>query len=212
MYYNRKHKKIFFLFNFLLNKMNFNYLSIKESNDLSLAKQIETISLRHIETLENDLKEFNFIIDFLKQYETKKIDKRKVEKLNQLLGRPYHKTEYGNCLNSKGYFIRESGNMIYLSRLDYSNSQGKTGLTILIGYDKNKVINIKNILNYNPCYSKNLQSQISKLSVQVNYRKFRKLAKHFDELNNIMYEFNKLLVEYPDNILDEIGIKEYTNR
>nr|BAR30559.1 hypothetical protein [uncultured Mediterranean phage uvMED] len=192
--------------------MNFNYLSIDESNDLSLSKQIETISLRHIETLENDLKEFNFIIDFLKQYETKKIDKRKVEKLNELLDRPYHKTEYGNCLNSKGYFIRESGNMIYLTRLDYSNSQGKTGLTILIGYDKNKVINIKNILNYNPCYSKNLQSQISKLSVQVNYRKFRKLAKHFTELNNIMYEFNKLLVEYPDNILDEIGIKDYTNR
>jgi len=192
--------------------MNFNYLSIDESNDLSLSKQIETISLRHIETLESDLKEFNFIIDFLKQYETKKIDKRKVEKLNKLLDRPYHKTEYGNCLNSKGYFIRESGNMIYLTRLDYSNSQGKTGLTILIGYDKDKVINIKNILNYNPCYSKNLQSQISKLSVQVNYRKFRKLAKHFNELNNIMYEFNKLLVEYPDNILDEIGIKEYTNR
>ena len=192
--------------------MNFNYLSIKESNDLSLAKQIETISLRHIETLENDLKEFNFIIDFLKQYETKKIDKRKVEKLNELLDRPYHKTKQGNCLNSKGYFIRESGNMIYLTRLDYSNSKGKTGLTILIGYDKNKVINIKNILNYNPCYSKNLQSQISKLSVQVNYRKFRKLAKHFTELNNIMYEFNKLLVEYPDNILDEIGIKEFTNR
>ena len=192
--------------------MNFNYLSIDESNDLSLSKQIETISLRHIETLENDLKEFNFIIDFLKQYETKKIDKRKVEKLNQLLDRPYHKTEYGNCLNSKGYFIRESGNMIYLTRLDYSNSQGKTGLTILIGYDKNKVINIKNILNYNPCYSKNLQSQISKLSVQVNYRKFRKLAKYFNELNNIMYEFNRLLVEYPDNILDEIGIKEYTNK
>ena len=192
--------------------MNFNYLSIDESNDLSLSKQIETISLRHIETLENDLKEFNFIIDFLKQYETKKIDKRKVEKLNELLDRPYHKTEYGNCLNSKGYFIKESGNMIYLTRLDYSNSKGKTGLTILIGYDKNKVINIKNILNYNPCYSKNLQNQISKLSVQVNYRKFKKLAKHFRELNNIMYEFNKLLVEYPDNILDEIGIKEYTNR
>jgi len=192
--------------------MNFNYLSIDESNDLSLSKQIETISLRHIETLESDLKEFNFIIDFLKQYETKKIDKRKVEKLNQLLDRPYHKTNQGNCLNSKGYFIRESGNMIYLTRLDYSNSQGKTGLTILIGYDKNKVINIKNILNYNPCYSKNLQSQISKLSVQVNYRKFRKLAKHFNELNNIMYEFNRLLVEYPDNILDEIGIKEYTNK
>jgi hypothetical protein len=192
--------------------MNFNYLTIEESNDLSLAKQIETISLRHIETLENDLKEFNFIIDFLKQYENKKIDKRKVEKLNVLLDRPYHKTEYGNCLNSKGYFIRESGNMIYLTRLDYSNSKGKTGLTILIGYDKNKIINIKNILNYNPCYSKNLQSQISKLSVQVNYRKFRKLAKHFTELNNIMYEFNKLLVEYPDNILDEIGIKEFTNR
>ena len=126
--------------------MNFNYLTIKESNDLSLAKQIETITLRHIETLEKDLKEFNFIIDFLKQYETKKIDKRKVEKLNQLLDRPYHKTEYGNCLNSKGYFIRESGNMIFLTRLDYSNSQGKTGLTILIGYDKDKVINIKNIL------------------------------------------------------------------
>ena len=192
--------------------MNYNYLSIDESNDLSLSKQIETISLRHIETLESDLKEFNFIIDFLKQYETKKIDKRKVEKLNQLLDRPYHKTEYGNCLNSKGYFIRESGNMIYLTRLDYSNSKGKTGLTILIGYDKNKVINIKNILEYNPCYSKNLQSQISKLSVQVNYRKYRKLAKHFRELNNIMYEFNKLLVEYPDNILDEIGIKEFTNR
>tara|TARA_Y100001937_G_scaffold106981_1_gene149220 strand:- start:379 stop:957 length:579 start_codon:yes stop_codon:yes gene_type:complete len=192
--------------------MNFNYLTIEESNDLSLAKQIETISLRHIETLQNDLKEFNFIIDFFKQYENKKIDKRKVEKLNVLLDRPYHKTEYGNCLNSKGYFIRESGNMIYLTRLDYSNSKGKTGLTILIGYDKNKVINIKNILNYNPCYSKNLQTQISKLSVQVNYRKFRKLAKHFTELNNIIYEFNKLLVEYPDNILDEIGIKEFTNR
>jgi len=211
MYYNRYHKKIFFI-HFSSNKMNFNYLSIDESNDLSLSKQIETISLRHIETLESDLKEFNFIIDFLKQYETKKIDKRKVEKLNQLLDRPYHKTNQGNCLNSKGYFIRESGNMIYLTRLDYSNSQGKTGLTILIGYDKNKVINIKNILNYNPCYSKNLQSQISKLSVQVNYRKFRKLAKHFNELNNIMYEFNRLLVEYPDNILDEIGIKEYTNK
>ena len=192
--------------------MNFNYLTIEESNNLSLTKQIETISLRHIEVLENDLKEFNFIIDFLKQYENKKIDKRKVEKLNVLLDRPYHKTEYGNCLNSKGYFIRESGNMIYLTRLDYSNSKGKTGLTILIGYDKNKVINIKNILNYNPCYSKNLQSQISKLSVQVNYRKYRKLAKHFRELNNIMYEFNKLLVEYPDNILDEIGIKEFINR
>ena len=192
--------------------MNFNYLTIEESNDLSLAKQIETISLRHIEVLQDDLKEFNFIIDFLKQYENKKIDKRKVEKLNELLNRPYHKTEYGNCLDSKGYFIRESGNMIYLTRLDYSNSKGKTGLTILIGYDKNKVINIKNILYYNPCYSKNLQTQISKLSVQVNYRKFRKLAKHFTELNNIMCEFNKLLVEYPDNILDEIGIKEFTNR
>tara|TARA_R100000322_G_scaffold2478_1_gene2379 strand:- start:502 stop:1080 length:579 start_codon:yes stop_codon:yes gene_type:complete len=192
--------------------MNYNYLSIDESNDLSLSKQIETISLRHIETLESDLKEFNFIIDFLKQYETKKIDKRKVEKLNQLLDRPYHKTEYGNCLNSKGYFIRESGNMIYLTRLDWSNSDSKYGLSILIGYDKNKIINIKNILEYNPAYSRKLQSQISKLSVQVNYRKYRKLAKHFNELNNVMYEFNKLLVEYPDNILDEIGIKEYTNR
>ena len=192
--------------------MNYNYLSIDESNDLSLSKQIETISLRHIETLESDLKEFNFIIDFLKQYETKKIDKRKVEKLNQLLDRPYHKTEYGNCLNSKGYFIRESGNMIYLTRLDWSNSDCKYGLSILIGYDKNKIINIKNILEYNPAYSRKLQSQISKLSVQVNYRKYRKLAKHFNELNNVMYEFNKLLVEYPDNILDEIGIKEYTNR
>jgi len=189
--------------------MNFNYLSVEESNDLSLAKQIETISLRHIEVLENDLKEFNFIIDFLKQYENKKIDKRKVEKLNELLDRPYHNTQYGRILDSKGYFIRESGNMIYLTRLDYSNSKGKYGLTILIGYDKNKVINIKNILEYNPAYSRNLQSQISKLSVQVNYRKYRKLAKHFQELNNVMYEFNKLLVEYPDNILEEIGIKEY---
>ena len=189
--------------------MNFNYLSVEESNDLSLAKQIETISLRHIEVLENDLKEFNFIIDFLKQYENKKIDKRKVEKLNELLDRPYHNTQYGRILDSKGYFIRESGNMIYLTRLDYCNSEGKYGLTILIGYDKNKVINIKNILEYNPAYSRNLQSQISKLSVQVNYRKYRKLAKHFEELNNVMYEFNKLLVEYPDNILEEIGIKEY---
>ena len=189
--------------------MNFKHLTTKESNDLSLAKQIETVTLRHIELLENDLKEFNFIIDFLKPYENKKIDKRKVEKLNVLLDRPYHKTEYGNCLNPKGYFIRESGNMIYLTRLDYSNTDCKYGLSILIGYDKNKVINIKNILDYNPCYSKNLQIQISKLSVQVNYRKFRKLAKHFTELNNIMYEFNKLLVEYPDNILDEIGIKKY---
>ncbi|BCV05681.1 MAG: hypothetical protein CM15mV113_320 [Caudoviricetes sp.] len=46
--------------------MNFNHLTTKESNDLSLAKQIETVTLRHIEVLENDLKEFNFIIDFLK--------------------------------------------------------------------------------------------------------------------------------------------------
>ena len=122
--------------------MNFNYLTIEESNDLSLAKQIETISLRHIETLENDLKEFNFIIDFLKQYENKKIDKRKVEKLNELLDRPYHNTQYGRILDSKGYFIRESGNMINLTRLDYSNSKRKYGLTILIGYDKNKIINI----------------------------------------------------------------------
>ena len=76
--------------------MNFNHLTTKESNDLSLAKQIETVTLRHIEVLENDLKEFNFIIDFLKQYENKKIDKRKVEKLNVLLDRPDHKTEYGN--------------------------------------------------------------------------------------------------------------------
>ena len=189
--------------------MNFNYLSIKESNELSLSKQIETISLRHIESLENDLKEFNSIIDFLKQYENKKIDKRKVDKLNQFLGRPYHKTEYGNCLDSKGYFIRESGNMIYLTRLDYSNSDGKYGLSILIGYDKDKTININNILEFNTAYSKNLQVQISKLAVQVNYRKFRKLAKHYEQLNNTMYEFNKLLVEYPNNILDEVGIKEY---
>ena len=189
--------------------MNFNYLSIKESNELSLSKQIETISLRHIESLENDLKEFNSIIDFLKQYENKKIDKRKVDKLNEFLGRPYHKTNQGNCLDSKGYFIRESGNMIYLTRLDYSNSDGKYGLSILIGYDKDKTININNILNFNTAYSKNLQRQISKLAVQVNYRKFRKLAKHYEQLNNTMYEFNKLLVEYPNNILDEVGIKEY---
>ena len=189
--------------------MNFNYLTIKESNDLSLAKQIETITLRHIETLEKDLKEFNFIIDFLKQYENKKIDKRKVEKLNILLDRPYHKTEYGNCLDSKGYFIRESGNMIYLTRLDYINSDCKYGLSILIGYDKNKVINIKNILDYNPCYSSNLQRLISKASVQVNYRKYKKLAKLVNDLNNILYEYNNLLNEYPHNILDELNIKQY---
>ena len=189
--------------------MNFNYLSTKESNEFSLPKQIETISLRHIESLENDLKEFNSIIDFLKQYENKKLDKRKVDKLNDFLGRPYHKTEYGNCLDTKGYFIRESGNMIYLTRLDWSNSDAKYGLSILIGYDKDKTININNILNFNTAYSKNLQRQISKLAVQVNYRKFRKLAKHYEQLNNIMSEFNKLLVEYPNNILDEVGIKEY---
>ena len=189
--------------------MNFNHLTIKESNDLSLAKQIETVTLRHIEVLENDLKEFNFIIDFLKQYENKKIDKRKVEKLNVLLDRPYHKTEYGNCLNPKGYFIRESGNMIYLTRLDWINSDAKYGLSILIGYDKNKVINIKNILDYNPCYSSNLQRLISKASIQVNYRKYKKLAKYVNDLNNILYEYNKLLDEYPHNILDELNIKQY---
>ena len=191
--------------------MNFNYLTIKESNDLSLAKQIETITLRHIETLEKDLKEFNFIIDFLKQYENKKIDKRKVEKLNILLDRPYHKTEYGNCLNSKGYFIRESGNMIHLTTLNWINSDAKYGLNILIGYDKNKVINIKNILEYNPGYSKNLQRLICKASVQVNYRKYKKLAKYVNDLNNILYEYNKLLDEYPHNILDELNIKQYRN-
>jgi len=36
--------------------MNFNYLTTKESNELSLAKQIETLTLRHIETLQDDLK------------------------------------------------------------------------------------------------------------------------------------------------------------
>ena len=189
--------------------MNFNHLTTKESNDLSLAKQIETVTLRHIEVLENDLKEFNFIIDFLKQYENKKIDKRKVEKLNVLLDRPEHETEYGNCLDSKGYFIRESGNMIYLTRLDYINSDCKYGLSILIGYDKNKVINIKNILEYNPCYSSNLQRLISKASVQVNYRKYKKLAKLVNDLNNILYEYNNLLNEYPHNILDELNIKQY---
>ena len=189
--------------------MNFNYLTIKESNDLSLAKQIETITLRHIETLEKDLKEFNFIIDFLKQYENKKIDKRKVEKLNVLLNRPYHKTEFGNCLDSNGYFIRESGNMIHLTTLNWINSDAKYGLNILIGYDKNKVINIKNILEYNPGYSRNLQKLISKASVQVNYRKYKKLAKYVNDLNNILYEYNKLLDEYPHNILDELNIKQY---
>tara|TARA_R100001015_G_C4620660_1_gene177664 strand:- start:313 stop:891 length:579 start_codon:yes stop_codon:yes gene_type:complete len=189
--------------------MNFNYLTIKESNDLSLAKQIEIITLRHIETLEKDLKEFNFIIDFLKQYENKKIDKRKVEKLNVLLDRPYHKNKYGNCLDSKGYFIRESGNMIYLTRLDWINSDCKYGLSILIGYDKNKVINIKNILEFNTCYSSNYQKLISKASIQVNYRKYKKLAKYVNDLNNILYEYNRLLDEYPDNILDELNIKQY---
>ena len=114
--------------------MNFNHLTIKESNDLSLAKQIETVTLRHIEFLENDLKEFNFIIDFLKQYENKKIDKRKVEKLNVLLDRPDHKTEYGNCLNPKGYFIRESGNMIYLTRL--KNYQQVNLLLLMVIYQQ----------------------------------------------------------------------------
>ena len=189
--------------------MNFNYLTIKESNDLSLAKQIETVTLRHIETLEKNLKEFNFVIDFLKQYENKKIDKRKVEKLNVLLDRPYHKTEYGNCLDSKGYFIRESGNMIHLTTLNWTNSDAKYGLNILIGYDKNKVINIKNILEHNPGYSRNLQRLISKASVQVNYRKYKKLAKYVNDLNNILSEYNKLLDEYPHNILDELNIKQY---
>tara|TARA_B100000424_G_scaffold137785_1_gene104560 strand:+ start:32 stop:610 length:579 start_codon:yes stop_codon:yes gene_type:complete len=189
--------------------MNFNYLTIRESNDLSLPKQIETITLRHIETLRKDLKEFNFIIDFLKQYENKKIDKRKVEKLNLLLDRPYQKTEYGNCLDSKGYFIRESGNMIHLTTLNWINSDAKYGLNILIGYDKNKVINIKNILEYNPGYSRNLQRLISKASVQVNYRKYKKLAKYVNDLNNILHEYNRLLDEYPHNILDELNIKQY---
>ena len=189
--------------------MNFNYLTIKESNDLSLAKQIETITLRHIETLEKDLKEFNFIIDYLKQYENKKIDKRKVEKLNVLLDRPYLKTEFGNCLDSKGYFIRESGNMIHLTTLNWINSDAKYGLNILIGYDKNKVINIKNILKYNPGYSRNLQKLISKASIQVSYRKYKKLAKYVNDLNNILYEYNRLLDEYPHNILDELNIKQY---
>ena len=78
MYYNTEHKKIFY--SLLTNKINFNYLTIEESNDLSLAKQIETITLRHIETLfKINLKEFNLNIDFIKQYENKKIDLRKVQ-------------------------------------------------------------------------------------------------------------------------------------
>ena len=72
-----------------------------------------------------------------------------------------------------------------------------------------KVINIKNILEYNPGYSRNLQKLISKASVQVNYRKYKKLAKYVNDLSNILYEYNKLLDEYPHNILDELNIKQY---
>ena len=99
--------------------------------------------------------------------------------------------------------------MIYLTSLNWINSDAKYGLSILIGYDKNKVINIKNILDYNPCYSSNLQRLISKASVQVNYRKYKKLAKLVNDLNNILYEYNNLLNEYPHNILDELNIKQY---
>ena len=47
--------------------------------------------------------------------------------------------------------------------------------------------------------------------MQVNYRKYKKLAKYVNDLNNILYEYNKLLDEYPHNILDELNIKQYRN-
>ena len=190
-----------------------NVLTVEETNKLSISQQIEKLSMKLLDQDRQDLAEFNKIIEFLKPYEGKKLTKTVLRKLNIFLDRPYKKTEYGECMNSKAYFPRQicNNSCSYISRLDYSNSGGRQGLEILLSNsEKCPVININFIIEENPCYSKTLQKQIGKATSLLSYRKHRELAKKWDKLNNAMYEYKKLFNEFPHKYsLSELGLKDY---
>ena len=190
-----------------------NVLTVEETNKLSISQQIEKLSMKLLDQDREDLAEFNKIIEFLKPYEGKKLTKTVLRKLNIFLDRPYKKTEYGECMNSKGYFSRQicKDSCSYISRLDYSNSGGRQGLEILLSNsEKCPVININFIIEKNPAYSKTLQKDIGKAQSLLSYRKHRELAKRFDKLNNAMHEYKKLFDEFPHKYaLSELGLKDY---
>ena len=190
-----------------------NVLTVEETNKLSISQQIEKLSMKLLDQDREDLAEFNKIIEFLKPYEGKKLTKTVLRKLNEFLDRPYKKTEYGECMNSKGYFSKQicQDSCSYITRLDYSNSGGRQGLSILLShFEKCPVININFIIEENPCYSKTLQKNIGKATSLLSYRKHRELAKRFDKLNNAMYEYKKLFDEFPYKYaLSELGLKDF---
>ena len=190
-----------------------NVLTVEETNKLSISQQIEKLSMKLLDQDREDLAEFNKIIEFLKPYEGKKLTKTVLRKLNEFLDRPYKKTEYGECMNSKAYFPRQicNNSCSYISRLDYSNSGGRQGLEILLSNsEKCPVININFINENNPCYSKTLQKKIGKATSLLSYRKHKELAKRFDKLNNAMYEYKRLFDEFPHKYaLSELGLKNY---
>jgi len=189
-------------------------LTVEETNKLSISQQIEKLSMKLLDQDREDLAEFNKIIEFLKPYEGKKLTKTVLRKLNIFLDRPYTQTEYaGECMNSKGYFSRQicQNSCSYITRLDYSNSGGRQGLSILLSHsEKCPVININFIIEENPAYSKTLQKNIGKASSLLSYRKHKELAKRWDKLNNAMYEYKKLLNEFPHKYaLSELGLKDF---
>ena len=190
-----------------------NVLTVEETNKLSISQQIEKLSMKLLNQDRENLAEFNKIIEFLKPYEGKKLTKTVLRKLNIFLDRPYKKTEYGECMNGKGYFSRQicNNSCSYISRLDYSNSSGRQGLQILLSnFEKCPVININFIIEENPCYSKTLQKNIGKATSLLSYRKHKELAKRWDKLNNAMYEYKKLFDEFPHKYsLSELGLKDY---
>ena len=190
-----------------------NVLTVEETNKLSISQQIEKLSMKLLDQDREDLAEFNKIIEFLKPYEGKKLTKTVLRKLNIFLDRPYKKTEYGECMNSKGYFSRQicKDSCSYISRLDYSNSGGRQGLEILLSNsEKCPVININFIIEKNPAYSKTLQKDIGKAQSLLSYRKHKELAKRWDKLNNAMHEYKKLFNEFPHKYaLSELGLKDY---
>ena len=188
-------------------------LSVEETNKLSISKQIEALTMKTLDQDREDLAEFNKIIEFLKPYEGKKLTKTVLRKLNIFLDRPYKKTERGECMDSKAYYPRQicKDSCSYISRLDFSNSGGRQGLQILLSQsEKCPVININFIIEENPCYSKTLQKNIGKATSLLSYRKHRELAKRFDQLNNAMYEYKRLLDQFPNKYsLKELGLKSY---
>jgi len=188
-------------------------LTVEETNKLSISQQIEKLSMKLLDQDREDLSEFNKIIEFLKPYEGKKLTKTVLRKLNIFLDRPYTQTEYGECMNSKGYFSRQicQDSCSYIERLDYSNSGGRQGLSILLSHsEKCPVININFIIEENPAYSKTLQKNIGKAQSLLSYRKHKELAKRWDKLNNAMYEYKKLFNEFPHKYaLSELGLKDF---